>query len=573
MFSPETLKSDFRAFLKMVWDFLGLPDPTAVQYDIANFLQEPGTRKVIEAFRGIGKSWITVAYVLWVLYKDPQKKILVVSASKPLADEFSTFAMRLLEEIPELAHLKPSDSQRQSKIAWDVGPALPAKAPSVKSVGITGQITGSRADLIIPDDIEVPNNSATQLEREQLASRIEEFESVLTPKDDSSIVYLGTPQCEQSVYNLLPGRGFTVRVWPARFPNETQRPTYGDRLAPSVCRALDSKPHLAGCPVEPKRFPEEVLLSKEQGMGRSTFALQFMLDTSLGDANRYPLKISDLIIMDLHPKEAPRKVSWASGYDQMINDPTLPNLALDGDRYHRPLFVSTEEPVPYQAGVLAIDPSGRGGDELGYAVIKYLHGLLYVSDWGGIQGVGYSDEVLTKLAEIARDQGVTNVHIESNFGDGMFTKLFQPILQKYHQCSIEEVRHNSQKEKRIIDTLEPVLNQHRLILDKKLIRKDYDTALATQHGFEVARTYSGIYQMTRITRDKGCLLHDDRLDALAIGVAFWIDQMNRDIDRLVQKTQEAEVQKLIKETLLHQVQLFPKETRRSTLVGVRGRLR
>ncbi len=51
------LKQDFRNFLYVIWKHLGLPPPTKVQYDIADFLQNQTIRrKIIEAFRGVGKS-------------------------------------------------------------------------------------------------------------------------------------------------------------------------------------------------------------------------------------------------------------------------------------------------------------------------------------------------------------------------------------------------------------------------------------------------------------------------------------------------------------------------------------
>lgn len=147
----EKLK-DFRYFLYLIWKHLDLPEPTPVQVDIASFLQHGPKRKVIEAFRGVGKSWITAAYVLFRLYHDPQLKILVVSASKERADNFSTFTLRLINDIPWLEHLRPKQGQRNSKISFDVGPAKPDQSPSVKSVGLFGQLTGSRADIIISDD-------------------------------------------------------------------------------------------------------------------------------------------------------------------------------------------------------------------------------------------------------------------------------------------------------------------------------------------------------------------------------------------------------------------------------------
>ena len=164
---PEELK-DFRNFVYLVWEHLGLPNPTKVQYDIASFLQYGPRRKTICAFRGVGKSYLTSAFAVWKLLIDPDINVLVVSASKTRSDDFSTFTQRLIAEMPILEHLRPKKGQRDSKIAFDVGPAAAAHAPSVKSVGITGQLTGSRADYIIADDVESLNNSATQGMREKL---------------------------------------------------------------------------------------------------------------------------------------------------------------------------------------------------------------------------------------------------------------------------------------------------------------------------------------------------------------------------------------------------------------------
>ena len=90
---------DFRNFLFLVWQHLNLPDPTPVQYDMASYLQDAPKRAVIEAFRGVGKSYITSAFVCWKLLLDPETKVLVVSASKVRSDDFSTFTQRLIHEL------------------------------------------------------------------------------------------------------------------------------------------------------------------------------------------------------------------------------------------------------------------------------------------------------------------------------------------------------------------------------------------------------------------------------------------------------------------------------------------
>lgn len=506
--------ADFRIFMFLVWKHLGLPEPTAVQYDIAYYLQNGPRRSVIEAFRGVGKSWITSAFVCWLLLNNPQLKILVVSASKERADAFSTFVKRLINEIPILQHLKPQDGQRDSVIAFDVGPATPDHSPSVKSVGITGQITGSRADILIADDVEVPNNSLTQMMRDKLSEAVKEFDAILKP--GGRILYLGTPQTEMSLYNQLPERGYEVRIWPALYPEISQVIKYQGKLAPMVTKALEADPKTAGQPTDPKRFDEADLLERRASYGKAGFALQFQLDTSLSDADRYPLKVSDLIIQNLNPTMGHLKVAWAAAPEVCIND--LPNVALTGDRFYRPMWKS-DDMSEYTGAVMSIDPSGRGKDETGYAVVKALAGNLFLTEAGGIAG-GYELETLEALAYAAKRNQVKYIIIEANFGDGMFTQLLKPVLMRIYPCTVEEVKHSTQKEARIIDTLEPVMSTHRLIVDQKVIQKDFDTAKDIK--------YSLFYQLTRLTRDRGALIHDDRLDALAIAVAYWTESMARD---------------------------------------------
>jgi hypothetical protein len=524
---------DFRNFLYLVWKHLNI-EPTPVQYDIANFLQNAPRRSVIQAFRGAGKSWICSAFVCWNLLRNPNLKFLVVSASKNRADDFSTFTKRLISELDILKHLTPRADQRGSNVSFDVALSKASHAPSVKSVGITGQITGSRADFIISDDCESLNNSLTQTMRDKLSDSVKEFEAVLSP--NGKIVFLGTPQSDMSLYNELPTRGYEVRIWTARMPETSRIIKYGNRLAPFVVNS-----NLAGGePIDPKRFTDTDLKEREASYGRSGFALQFMLDTTLSDKERFPLKLSDLVVMDIDNKVAPVQLAWAGSQEYVCDD--LPSVGFTGDKYHKPMFVS-QEFDGYKGSVMAIDPSGRGSDELGVAIIKQLNGNLYLHTCKGLQG-GYSEGNLITLAKMARDAEVNMVIVESNFGDGMFTQLLKPVINKYHPVTIEEVSHSKQKELRIIDTLEPLLNQHRLIVSPQLIRADFDTN--DPH-------YQLFYQLTRITKDRGCLRNDDRLDALAIGVAYWIEQLAVDSTRQVEDFKDRKLQAELDRFMEHAV--------------------
>lgn len=514
----QKAKEDFRVFLFIVWDAIGLPEPTPVQYDIANCLQHlPNDRFIIQGFRGVAKSFISCAFCVWSLWRDPQLKIEIVSASKDRADANAVFIRNIIRTIDFLEHLLPRKGQRDTQNQFDVGEAVPDISPSVKSVGITGQITGSRADILLADDVEIPNNSGTQVQRDKLGEAVKEFDAIIKP--EGNIIYLGTPQNEMSLYNELQQRGYHTRIWTVMYPETgAEREFYGDRLAKLIADRYDSNPELwAGKPTDPKRFNEEEIYKRRLSYGKAGFALQFMLNTNLSDVEKYPLKVADLIVSSLDPNEASISYSWSNERTNRLAD--LPCVALKGDYYHEPNSRSTET-LHYTGCVMAVDPSGRGQDETAYSVVKYLNGYLFVVEVGGYRE-GYSDGIMQQLANKAKYHGVNEIVIEGNFGDGMFTKLFTPVVIRTHPCAISEVKNYAQKEARIIDTLEPVMMKHKLVVNTQVITDDFAV-------YEMNQQYSLFYQMTRLSRDRGSLAHDDRLDALTMAIKYWLDQMDRD---------------------------------------------
>tara|TARA_R100001460_G_scaffold38149_1_gene72625 strand:- start:315 stop:2045 length:1731 start_codon:yes stop_codon:yes gene_type:complete len=514
----KELHKDFRIFLTAIWTHLNLPIPTRAQLCIAEYLQQGPKRLQIQAFRGVGKSWITAAFVLWTLFNDPNKKIMVVSASKDRADSFSIFCQRLIMEVPWLSHLKPkNDDQRWSRISFDVGPAAPHQAPSVKSVGITGQLTGSRADLMVLDDVEVPNNSMTELQREKLLQLVTECESILTPKRDSRIMFLGTPQTTFTVYNKLRERSYRPFVWPARYPRKVAM--YDGLLAPQLAEDLENKNDLTWEPTD-TRFKEADLLEREASMGRSNFMLQFMLDTSLSDAEKFPLKFADLIVNPVNPTHAPENIIWCSDPDNVIKD--LPCVGLPGDYYYKPMQIQGKW-QEYSETICSVDPSGRGADETVACFLSQLNGIMYLHEIYASQD-GYSDDTLLAILKRCRKYDASTLLIESNFGDGIVSELFKKHCQTTKtNINIEETRANVRKEDRIIDSLEPVFNQHRLVVDPKVIAWDYESN--TERAAENRYQYMLAYQISRMCREKGAVRHDDRIDALAQGVKYYTDAL------------------------------------------------
>lgn len=542
MSSRDILQGDFLKFIWFVWTrVLSLPKPTRIQLDIARYLAGGPRRRFIQAFRGIGKTFLTAAYVVWRLWKNPQLKIVIVSANETFATEIATFIKQIIDHPsgddlwPEL---RSKPGQRTSAMAFDVGAAkeTPDKSPSVKAMGITGQLTGSRADILISDDVEVPKNSATETMRELLKQRTEEYAALMKTGGQTETIYLGTPQTQESVYRDLPKKGYGVRIWTARYPLRDKLATFEGMLAPMLLADIEADPSLCestgsaagGAPTDPERFTDIDLIERETEYRLSGFLLQFMLDTSVSDGDRYPLKTRDLIVMDVPRDMAPVRVAWAAGPDQVIKDQALPNVGFDGDRFHRPMYVSNDFD-DYTGAVMHIDPSGRGKDETTYAVTKFLNGMIYLRRWGGLQD-GYSPETLRALAEIAAEEKVTLIVPEDNFGDGMFGRLLEPVVarvygskivdgRKLPACPIEGKKVQGQKEVRICSILEPVMSQHRLVVDTSVIRKD----LAGTDSVKC-----GIYQMTHMSKRRGALKHDDRIDVLAQACGHWTDYLNRD---------------------------------------------
>ena len=534
----ELLKSDFKLFLQALWAELDLPNPTRAQYAIADYLQHGPKRLQIQAFRGVGKSWITGAFVLWTLFNDAEKKIMIISASKERADNMSIFLQKLIIETPWLTHMRPkSDDSRWSRVSFDIL-CSPHQAPSVKSVGITGQLTGSRADLMILDDIEVPGNSMTEMMREKLLQLCTEAESILTPKEDSRIMYLGTPQTTFTVYKRLAERSYKPFVWPARYPRKASN--YEGLLAPQLVEDIEN----GADKWEPTddRFDNDDLIEREASMGRSNFMLQFMLDTSLSDADKFPLKCADLIVTSVNPKSAPESVIWCSDPQNVIKE--LPTVGLPGDYFYSPMQLQGEWDS-YTETICSVDPSGRGSDETTAAYLSQRNGILYLHEMRAYRD-GYSDNTLLDILKGCKKYEVSKLVVETNFGDGLVSELFRKHLQQTNQrVDVEEVRATVRKEDRIIDSLEPVLNQHRLVVDKSVIEWDFKSN--PDEAPERRLMYMLFYQMSRMCREKGAVKHDDRIDCLAQGVQYFTDAMGISAQEAIKERKRTEWNQMLEE--------------------------
>ena len=361
--------------------------------------------------------------------------------------------------------------------------------------------------------------------REKIIQRVSEYEALLIPDVKSSVLFLGTPQSMESVYNKLE---YETIILPAQVPEDES--VYEGKLDPWVL--LQGKP---GTPVDKVRFPIDVLMQRQAGMGMTNYKLQFQLDTTLSDSERFPLKQKDMIVYPLSNKEAPATITYTGSKEYVLD---IPNLGFTGDRHHKPIRVSTDY-MKYDKIIMSIDPSGTGSDETTFCVLGVLSGNVYVIDWGGTR-LGYSEEALMILALKAQEHKVQEIVPEKNFGAGLFTELFRKTLMKVYPCTIiDDFNVKGQKEARILDNTIPLFTNHQIVFNEDKIREEVEWV---QKNPVENLQYSLMYQITHMTYERGCVVHDDRIDALAIACQYISDMVLVSAESRLQDIKDKELE-------------------------------
>lgn len=527
----------FTPFLHDMMQELGF-GTTEIQAEIGQFLEHGPAYLMVQAQRGQAKTTITAIFAVWCLIHNPKFRVLIVSAGSTQANEISNLIVKLILSVDILECMRPdrNNGDRTAVDAFDLHYSLKGvdKSPSVRCEGITSNLQGARADLLIADDVESQKNSQTAVMRAHLMNIIRDFPSICS---EGRIVYLGTPQSIESIYNSLPSSGFAVRIWPGRVPNTEQLKHYGPALAPSIARKAKAHPELAtGFGLDGKQgaatdtyLTDELLLKKETAQGPAFFQLQHMLLTALTDALRYPLKTENLIALRLDGENLPLTVV------RSMNEQHQKQVSVDGRIFTVSSALTVSQDVaPRQGRVMYVDPAGGGinGDETGIAVVDLLNSYLFLQEWTGIPG-GHDPVKLQAIAEFALRWRPTIIKVEKNMGFGLFREVLQPVLKQAFDKvglpmpSIEDDLVVGQKETRIIQTLEPVLGRGALIINEDILGREADSV--SRYDINVRLTYSGLFQMATLTRDRNALRHDDRLDALEgavrhFGAALAVDQ-------------------------------------------------
>jgi len=552
----EALRDHYALFEDFLYDcmteLMGF-QCSELQMDIGRFLQSDVQYGMIQAQRSQAKSTIVAMFAVWQLIHDCKHRVLIISAGSEVAAEIANWVIQIIMNWDILECLRPDrqHGDRASSKSFDINWQLKGaeKSPSIACIGITANMQGRRADLLIPDDIESSKNGTTEVQRAALEHLSKDFTSIC---QKGRIMYLGTPQTVDSIYNNLTARGYEIRVWTGRFPTKDEIETYEGKLAPYLQNLMDNDPTLSigggldgsrGKATDPVLLGEEALAKKELDQGPAYFNLQHMLNTNLSDEERHPLKTKNLIMMNVPIDKAPGQIQWMPSPANQI--------AVSGfsckPQFYRPFSISTEM-YAYEGKHMYVDTAGGGknGDETVCAVTYFLHGYVFIAEILKLPG-GFSDDYYRQMSELAFRHQVNKIDVEKNFGNGQFAYNWRPTLLNYYQTmgktgcpAIEDVWESGQKELRIIDTLEPIMARHRLIVNESII--EYDLHSVKKYPIDVQQTYSFFHQMSKVSVQKGALIHDDSLDAIAGSVRHWVEHMAVDeTTRMDSKTTDENV--------------------------------
>jgi hypothetical protein len=519
MQAPQEMTDDFRNHLWACFKYLGLGEPTPLQYAMADYMQKGPKDFQLQAGRGAGKSVINACYASWRLLTNPNRTIMVISATSDRAIKFISQVRKILDVVPYCEHLKPKEFDKDNAFGFNVGcRTIFGQDLSCYAKGITGQITGSHADDIIADDVEIEENADTPSAREKLLNKLAELEQIRNNTPDGCIRILGTFQSTDSIYVKL-SNSYPIVKFPAIVPNP-DIPGEIDNCAEYILK-LDLE---VGESTQPERFPIEVLKSREAKIGPRLFSLHYKLDPTLSDRAKYPLKLEDLIVLDVNPELFPEKITWEKRVVKKIE-----SYGISGDMIYEPQWVSSNF-IPYTQTVMFVDPSGRGSDETAICIASFVNGYVIIHELLGLQG-GYEEVLLKKIAKLTFDYGINLIKVESNFGDAMYCNLLRPIVAELcGQVAVEDFRVSGSKENRIIRNLEPIMSIHKLIFNTKAIKDPENQK-----------------QITRITERKGSLKHDDRVDILASAVAYWQDSLSINPDDQIERNKKQEYKEIVKD--------------------------
>lgn len=376
-------------------------------------------RLLLLCFRSAGKSTLIGLFCAWLLLHQPDLRILILSAENDLAKKMVRNVKNIVERHPLTFDLVPDRNIQWASDQFTVKRSLVLRDPSLLARGVASNITGSRADVVICDDVEVPNTCRTPARRDELRDRLHEISYVLLP--GGLQLYAGTPHSLNSIY--------------AETPGDHPSQAFLEGFQRLVIPLLDER----GSSRWPERFPESCIEELKRQTGPAKFQSQMMLQPSADDDVR--LNPDDLVRYDdeIVCRESNGRLVLTIGGRRMIS------VAAWWD----PAYGS---PARGDASVVAavfVDDDGN----------YWLHDVRYlVHDPARRDDVDEATQLCRQVVAFARDLYLPSITIETN-GIGRFLPAVLRREMGVEGCGcrvLEHVSHRS-KDLRILDAFDPIL--------------------------------------------------------------------------------------------------------------------
>ena len=111
-------------------------------------------------------------FTAWLLLRDPNTVVMVLSATGNKATEFISMTRNCIALMPAMKHLIWSLDQGLGFQLQRGGAPKVSQDLSIFARGISGQITGSHSDWVVLDDVEIEGNANTAEAREKLLHKV-----------------------------------------------------------------------------------------------------------------------------------------------------------------------------------------------------------------------------------------------------------------------------------------------------------------------------------------------------------------------------------------------------------------
>lgn len=213
----EHAESDLLVFIRLLAPHLLLGQ---CHTDLIEWWQSSARKKncLVLLPRGHLKSKLIAYKTAWELTRDPTSTILYVSATSALAEQQLALIKQILTSKtymkywPEMIH--PEEGKRTKWTTGEISVDHPLRMregirdPSIKTCGLTTNITGFHATNVKLDDVVVPGNAYTEDGRQKVANMISQIASIKEPEAITDCV--GTRYHGKDLYDTFLKQSYKV---------------------------------------------------------------------------------------------------------------------------------------------------------------------------------------------------------------------------------------------------------------------------------------------------------------------------------------------------------------------------